>query len=181
VKKSDDEDFSLEKMAPIVAASRKSSKGCMGKNEDDEKKKKKESAEKADLGEYWKKPTKKPETEAPTIDYSNNTVKRTPGSPSVEAGFKVPKEAKAPLKNPEFHTKLSEQRRAAGFKKSEMLGKMTSEDLTKSMLKKHQPREIEAMLRAGVEEGKLHRNVLLEYQNFGTVSTAVLGLASDEE
>lgn len=159
------------------AAKTKKNLACADEDEMEEA----DKAKKADLGEYWKKP-KKPESEAPTIRYGGGThVSRTPGTPEVEAGFKAPKAKVDKLKDPSFQAKLVQQRRQANFKKSEDMGKITSEALTKSMLQKHQPKEIEAMLRAGVEEGKLHRNILLEFQNFGTVNTAVLGLASDEE
>lgn len=126
------------------------------------------------------KAPKAPEAAAPTIHYGgmSNPV-RTPGQ--TEEGFKVPKEKKKVLTNPEFRTHLANQRRAAGVMKAEQFGTISPEALTKSIRAQHSDEQITAMLKAAVDSGNLHRNVLLEWATFRTINPAVLVFASDEE
>jgi hypothetical protein len=125
------------------------------------------------------KPKKTPEAEAPKITYSGaQSPSRTPGSTSTEAGFKAPKEKTKVLQNPAFRTKLAEQRKAHGIKKSEASN--LSEALTKSMRASYSDDQIELMLKAAVDTGKAHRNILLEWKNFKTVSADLLEMAPEE-
>lgn len=248
----------------------------------------KDKAEKAikpgaplDYSAMNKPKAKPPEASAPTIDYSAaGGVKRTPGAPSVEDGFKVPKEKQTPLKSPKFHTKLREQRVAAGvvkcqpeldellskadkdelfpdyndmkiapskvewtpdkesaansvfycvqrlaeiknqsyaahdkgddvkkafeylyekekenlkekvacykkakerpMAKSEDMGKITPEALTKSILEKHSTESITAMLKTAVDSGRLHHNVFVEWTNYKTLNPHIIGLIDGE-
>jgi hypothetical protein len=126
------------------------------------------------------KPKKTPETEAPTISYDPmSSPIRTPGAAQTEAGFKVPKEKKKVLSNPKFRTKLAEQRRTSGIKKSE--ASVVADHLTKSLKSQFSDEQISEMIKAAVDSGAAHRNVLLEWQNFKVVSADLAELAEIEE
>ena len=142
------------------------------------------------------KPVKANEANAATINYGQqkgggNAVTRTPAPDEKEqakegTGFKTPKEKYTILKDPKFRSKLAEQRRAAGVKKTDYIGsdlmiKMDSNTLTKSLRKSHSDQEIGMMIKAAVDSGVVHRNVLLEWNNYHTVNPAILAAYDPEE
>jgi len=138
-----------------------------------------------DYGKFNKPPKAKDsavaEASAPAIQYSpTEAPKRVAGSSDNEAGFKVPKEKKKILTNPDFRSKLADQRKRAGFTKSEEFGKIT-ETLTKSIRSQHSDGEISEMLKAAVDANQLHTNVLIEWINYRTINPAVMGLVEYED
>lgn len=129
-----------------------------------------------DLGEYWKKP-KVPESAAPTISYGGGSaVTRRPGAPESESGFKTPKAKLDSANTPEFKAKLAAQRKNKMVQKSEITGEL----LTKSMRLQKSDAEITEMLKSAMDEGHIHRNIFLEWQNFGTINPAILELVGEE-
>lgn len=77
--------------------------------------------------------------------------------------------------------KTARPRKEAKLSKSELLQRLDSKTLTASLRKSHSDAEIGLMIKAAVDAGRVHRNVLLEWYNFQTVNPAVLDVYDSEE
>jgi hypothetical protein len=136
----------------------------------------------SELPEKKKDKTKKSDGYTPakgdkpaTIDYTKLPGRNKPLQPKWKIS---PDDMPAARARVQEHTK--EMKTKYGMNKAELYSNVTSEKLTKSIRATHSDAEITEMLKCAVDAGVIHRNVLMEWQNFKTINPSIV-LSYDNE
>lgn len=105
------------------------------------------------------------------INEQKQKEKLNPPKPPTASETIVTRQAKAKI----------ETKKASDMKKSQLMNTISEDLLTKSMLSIHSRDEITAMLKSAVDGGQIHRNTLLQWQNFGTLDGSIMGLVAEKD
>ena len=135
------------------------------------------------------------EAQAHTLKYSGSKVSNVP--PTTPKPIN-PTPTNKPTVKPtaQIHAKMQQAKIKSGkssfgnpnamkekqkMNKSEVMMKVSGEELTKSLRKSHSDDQITVMMKAACDAGRIHRNVFLEWQNYKTVNISVLDLLDNVE
>lgn len=118
---------------------------------------------------YGKKP-KADESKAPTMDYSQMSMPKP----------------KREVNEQRLHARVSAARTPGVYKKELHKSEtrsvpMTAEELTNLVKSERSHGDVAAWLDQACEQGRIHRNVTLEWHNFGTLHPSVYALLTSEE